>query len=363
MTPLVRNVASKGEGLPFSLTEQVLFAKQLSFLLGAGVPLLESIQILKNKAPSKKTQRLFTIVEHDVADGLFLSTSLRHFKNAFDPCVVELIRIGELSGTLTKNLAYLSEELRKKHLLRRKMQGALLYPSIVTLATLGMVSMLTFFIFPKIMPIFIGMKIPLPWTTRTLLTLSTFLRDYGLITTVALLCAGIFSLWSYKNLPFIQEQVDRLVLALPLVGTMTRTYHTATFCRTSYSLLESGIMLPEVLTILAETTRNAVYKQTYITLAQNIRRGKTLSSEIYTTRRYFDTTLHHMIAIGEQSGKLSETFKYLSETYEADIDELTKNLSNTIEPALMIMMGLLVGFVALSVITPIYEITQHLNRR
>jgi len=346
-----------------SLSQQVFFVKQLSFLLGAHTPLLESITLLRTQASEKKMIRLLTDIEDDVANGFFLSTSLARFARSFDPCVVALIRIGEVSGTLARNLHYLSEELRKKHLLRRKMMGAILYPSIVTLATMGLVSMLTIFIFPKIMPLFTSMHVTLPWTTRTVLAGSTFLKDYGILTAFVLILLGSAFSFLYRTHHPLKRMVDSIFLLLPLVGHMLRTYYKATFCRTCHTLLASDILLPDALLVVHETTSNALYAEAYTTLGKRVRQGKRLSEEMRTMPSLFDASLCHMISAGEQTGNLPDTFAYLSHLYESDIDDLTKNLSNTVEPVLMSILGLVVGFVALSIITPIYEITQHLNRR
>ena len=339
----------------------MLLAKRLAFLVQAGVPVVECIEMVGAQSRGAP-RRLLTGVARDVARGSSLYASFRGQRGLFGNFGLNLIRIGEASGTLGQNLLYVSDELRKRHALKRKIMGALGYPLLIAFTTLALTSMLTVFIFPKIMPVFIGLHVDLPLTTRVLLAVSNYLRAWGVVTlAAALLCIGLFILVRRQSAR-VRYVGDAAILKLPLVGRLMRTYYAATFCRTSALMLGSGMPLVEALALGAETAGNRVYARAYAQAARRTAQGEKLSLSL-SRGALFPETLTHLVAVGEVSGNLAATLAYLAELYEGEVDELAKNFSSSLEPALMITMGLIVGLVAVSIITPIYDITQHLTPR
>jgi len=345
----------------FSVKEQTLFAKRLSFLVKAGVPLIECLHLIRKQTKSKAKKKVYDSVINDIANGQFLATSLGKFRKIFGDFTINLIRVGETSGILSQNLNYLADELAKKHALKRKVIGAMVYPVFITVATLGVTGLLTVFIFPKIMPIFISLHVQLPLTTRVLLAVSNYLQHWGILTIVLVILFIAAFLFVRSRIERIRYWSDYLLLKLPLAGSIARSYNMANFCRTFGLLLKSGIHVREAMTITAQTTPNLVYKQAYMRLVASVTKGEQISRGLEKERKLFPDMLTYMIAIGESTGNLTATLVYLSDMYESEVEEHTKSLSSTIEPVLMIVMGLLVGLIAVSVITPIYDITQHLQ--
>ncbi len=345
----------------FSIKEQVLFAKRLAFLSRAGVSILESVIIVRNQTKSKRKRRIFDTVVADVAAGQSLSKSLSRYEELFGEFTINLIRVGETAGVLPENLMYLADELAKKHALQRKVQSALIYPIFITIATLGVTGMLVVFIFPKIMPIFISLNVSLPWTTRALLALSEFLSVYGLYTIlgiIALIVAFVISRRVYHPLRFAS---DWLLLKLPIAGGIARSYNCANFCRILGLNIKSGVTLSESMFITADVTKNVLYREAYLDFAAHIMKGEKISDTMAKYPNIFPDMLPHMILIGETTGSLSNTLNYLSEIYEVEVDESTRNLSNSIEPILLMTMGIMVGVIAVSVIAPIYEVTKSIG--
>jgi type II secretory pathway component PulF len=165
----------------------------------------------------------------------------------------------------------------------------------------------------------------------------------------------------HNKVAWAQFGGDYILLKLPLAGSIAKSYNMANFSRTLSLLLKSGIPVTEAFTVVAETTRSAVYRRAYYRMARSVMKGEQISRGLEREGKIFPDMLSHMVAVGESTGHLVGTLIYLSEMYEAEVEEHTKSLSSSIEPALMIAMGLLVGLIAVSVITPIYEITQHLQ--
>jgi type IV pilus assembly protein PilC len=346
-----------------SLKEQAFFAKRLSFLIRAGVPLLDAIHMIREQTKAKKQQKVFDSVINDISNGQSLAASLGKFKNVFGDFAINMIAVGEETGVLSENLAYLANELKKRQELKRKVIGALVYPIFISIATFGLTALLTAFIFPKIMPIFTSLNVELPVTTRFMIWVSDFLRHWGWLVILLLILFVFAFILTLKRSNKFHFVFDRNVLRIPFVGNMIRNYNLANISRTLGLLLNGGMTLTEAIPITSRSTGNLVYKDEFQKLSSVVDRGEKLSSHLAIDRKLFPDILAQIVSVGERSGNLAETLGYLSDLYEAEVEDSTKNLSSLIEPILMIFMGLIVGFVAISVITPIYGITQHLSPR
>jgi type II secretory pathway component PulF len=345
----------------FSIKKQTFFAKRLSFLIKSGVPMLESIHVIMGQTKSKGDIKIFSKIIGDVSNGQTLSSSLAKFKSTFGNFTLNIIKAGESSGTLIDNLNYLADELKKKELLRKKILSAMLYPIIVTCATFGIAGLLVIYIFPKILPIFKSLKANLPLSTKLIIWISELLRNNGILIFLLLVMAIVVFTLIIKKVTKARFIFDGLIMRVPLFGNIVKNYNLTNTTRTLGLLLKSGSSLTQTLHITSETTENLQYKKAFEEISVGITRGKTMSSLVEKFPHIFPEMLSHMISIGEKSGNLSNTFVYLSEYYENEFEDQTKNLSSTIEPVLMIVMGIMVGFVAISVITPIYEITNNLK--
>ena len=344
-----------------SIKEQTLFAKRLSFLVHSGLPLRESLRILHKQTQSPTMKEVMDKIISDVENGQYLSTSMAKFRKIFGDFTINLIRVGETGGILDQNLNYLAEELNKKQILRRKVVGSMVYPIVIIIATLGITGLLTVFIFPKILPIFSSLNVKLPLATRILIFISNFLLHYGIYVALGIVGLGILFTWLMVKKANVQLFVDRFILRIPLIGSLMLNYQVANFCRTLGLLLKSSIKIVEAVSITADTMTSAVFKKELHEIGRNVAKGERLSVNLEKHAHLFPVILSQMISVGEISGNLSETLIYLSELYESEVEELTKSLSSAIEPVLMVFMGLIVGFIAVSIITPIYQITQNLH--
>jgi len=346
--------------LRLPIRDQILFAKRLSVLVKAGVPILTGLQMLNKQNTSRSIKHILKSVITDVENGSFLSSSLRKFEKVFGELAVNIIEIGEISGTLPENLNYLAEELKKKQALRRKVVGAMIYPGIIIVATLGITVLLTAFVFPKILPIFKSVNFDLPLSTKALIWISDLFVFHGLAIGLTLLGA-IIGFWLLLKTKYVRLWYDRALISVPILGTLLQSYHMANICRTLGVLLKSEIMIVKAASIAANSSTNAAYKRELNQMAVALTRGEKMSTHMEKNVRLFPPILSQMVTVGESTGNLSDTMLFLAEMYEGEVDEQTKNLSTVIEPVLMVFMGIIVGFVAISIITPIYEITQHLN--
>lgn len=346
-----------------SIKDQVYFAKRLSFLSRASLPILESLHLIREQTRSKKYGKILDSIIGDVSSGLTLAKALSKFRKDFGDFAINIIAVGEEGGILAENLNYLADELKKKQLLRRKIISALIYPIFITIATLGITVLLTTYIFPRILPIFVSLKVELPITTRIMIIVSDFLRHSGVYLIVAIFVLILAFIFVFKRSGRFHFFIDRSILRFPFIGSMTLNYNLANISRTLALLLRGGMTLSEALPITARSISNLVYKNELDSLGVVVNRGEKLSAHLLQNRKLFPDILTSIVSVGERSGNLPETLLYLSELHESEVEDATKNLSSLLEPMLMVLMGLIVGFVAISVITPIYGITQHLSPR
>jgi general secretion pathway protein F len=344
----------------FGTQDQILFTKRLAMILRAGVPIMEGLLMLRDEPQSRSSTYIYHSFVADITHGQPLSSAMRKFEKIFGEFCINVIRVGETSGTLHQNLGYLAEELKRKQELRRKVLGALIYPIVIVTATIGITIMLTVFIFPKIVPIFTSVNATLPLSTRMLIAISSFLGAWGLwvFLGVVLFFVGYFLL---LRIPLFHLWMDRLLLRIPLFGKLSMYYNLANTSRTMSILLRSDVRIIGAMELVAASTRNLSYREMLFKARDEIAKGQKISTQFKNSPRHFPNIMAQMLLVGESTGNLGGTFAYLSDMYEEEINDLTKNLTTLLEPVLMIIMGAIVGFIAISIITPIYSITQSLN--
>jgi len=345
----------------FPLQDRILFMKRLGMILNAGMSLMEGLHMLKDESRTRSATHIYASIIADVSNGQSLSSGMQRFEPHFGAFCVNIIRIGEASGTLRENLEYLAEEMRRKQTLRRKVIGALVYPAVIVIATVGIVIMLTVYIFPKILPIFSSVNAALPLSTRILIAASGFLSAWG----VALLIGFVVFCVAFgflMRVPRVHYAVDMALLHTPLFGALSRYYNLATIARTMSLLLKSDVGIITSIDLVADSTRNLVYRSELHAARGRLVQGQKISAQFKQKPLLFPGIMVQMVMVGESTGNLTGAFAYVSDMFEEEINELTRNLTTMLEPILMIVMGIIVGFIAVSIITPIYSITQSLSQ-
>jgi type II secretory pathway component PulF len=346
----------------FSPKEQTLLLKRLAFLMQAHIPIVEALTLITQQTRATRKARKLRAVTEAVSKGKPLAEALytEHILNTFS---LHLIHIGEMSGSLHANLTYLADELYKKQQLRRKVQSALWYPLCISTVTLGITGALITYIFPKLMPIFVSMGTELPLTTRLLIHTAAWLGSWWWALLISSMLGATTFLVLYRYVARMRYVCDWVLVYAPLVGSMTRSFYTATIARTFALLLQSQVPLIESLKTCAYTANNTLYREALTSIATEAAEGKALSPIFARSPKLFPDLFVHLIAVAESSGNMIEALQYLATLYETEVDERSKNISNAVEPALMLVMGAVVGLIAVSVITPIYGITEHLQQK
>jgi type IV pilus assembly protein PilC len=340
-----------------SFLDKLLFAKNLALMLKAGLSLRESVDIIMQQSKSMKFRFILEDVLVAIDNGYPLARALSRHQAVFGPFYVNMIRAGEESGSIESNLEYLAMQLERSNDLIRKVKTAMIYPVIILVAMGVLTTGITLFVLPKITPIFKSFKIKLPLATRILISFTSFAEKYGLYILAGLFVSTIVFML-LKRIKFVQYMLDSFVLRIPIVGSITKSLHLSSFTRNLSILLKSGIAVVQSLDIAVSTESNMVFKKEIIKASETVKRGRPMSDSLKRNRRVFPIMVSRMIEVGEKTGDLEGVLLYLSSFYDLEVDTGTKNISALLEPVLLLAIGASVGFLALAILSPIYEVTR-----
>ncbi|MBT4384410.1 type II secretion system F family protein [Candidatus Peregrinibacteria bacterium] len=338
-----------------SRMDLLMFVKQLSIMLKAGISIFEALAMLKDQAKGK-LQNLITKVLDDVSAGTSLADALAKYPKDFPDLIVQLIASGELSGTLEDNLEYISVFVHKDIDLRKKVRGAMMYPVIVFVAVLGLTMSIGLFVLPQILPLFESLNVKLPWSTKLLLWTANLFRAYGILIIAGMIFGGIFTP-IFLELPFMRPITHRIYVRMPVFGVIVRQLYLARFFRVFATLMDAGISIDKSLQIAHNIIYNVAYKKEIKYMQRSVLQGEPISEAAKNNMFLFPTMVTHMMRVGERSGKLSNSLSYVGTYYESEVDDKLKNISTLLEPVLLVFIGLVVGGVALSIIGPIYSLS------
>lgn len=343
-----------------SLAQKMVFAKNLSLMLRSGLVLSEALEIIEEQS-SGKMKKVSRRILHAVEAGEPLSEALSFFPKIFSPLFRNIVNAGELSGNLEKNLENIAVQLKKENELIAKIKGAMYYPITVMTAAFFLGLAMSFLVLPKITPLFEGLKVQLPWSTRVLISFSHIIGNYGYWLFLGIVALVFFVVWVLR-LHMMRPFTNWFLLHFPIVKDIVIKTNLSRFCSTLATLLQSGINIDEALDITNKTLENYYYKRALGRVTMSVSQGGKLSEGLEEFSNLFPKITTRMIKVGEKSGNLDETLFYLAESYETEVDNATKSLSTLIEPVLLLGIGLLVAFLALSIITPIYQVTGNIRK-
>ncbi len=344
-------------GTGVSFQEKLLFTKHLATMIHAGIPMAEALQTLLEQTNSKSMKNILSTVIEQIKNGKSLTDALSEYPKVFDLFYTSLVQIGEKSGTLEESLDFLAKQLGKDYALRKKIQGALLYPGLVFFSTAIMGGFISLFVLPQLVDFFDAFDFPLPLPTKILLFVANVMKDYGIV-----IFAGIglffFGLSLFVKLKPIKPYWHAFLLKIPMIGKLIAYGQLARFTRNFGILLQSGLPVDQSLEITSKTMSNITYSQVILKLSQSLKKGESLHTTLHEKKiSSIPPLVAKMIGVGEKTGNLDTSLLYLGNFYEDEIDEISKNLSTILEPILLLGIGLVVGFVALAIIGPIYELT------
>lgn len=340
-------------GVP--MLEIITFVHLLTVMVKAGLSLSKSLDALSRQTSNAKFAKIISAVNIDVSKGNSFADALAKHPDVFDELFVNMVRVGELSGTLDTILELSAEQMRKDYDLKSRVKGAMMYPAVILLVMLAVGVVVMVYIIPKLTVIFTSMNVELPASTKLLIGISDLLTNHGLV------ILGVVAVAGYLLRKFLQTVTgikifDRIILKLPIFGDISKKINIARFARTTSSLIKGGVSISTALKTVSKTLSNYYYKESISIAAEKIEKGDTLKDILSERENLYSPLVLQMVEVGEETGALDSILMNLAEFYEGEITETTKNLSTIIEPILMVMMGVAVGFFAISMIQPMYSI-------
>lgn len=336
------------------LKEMAVFSRQLSVLIDAELPLIQSLNILAEQTKNRYFQRIIRSIRSDVEAGSTLNQAMRKFPKAFDDLFCNLVASGEQSGSLDIMLRRLAEYIEKVVRLRAKVRQALIYPSaIVTFAILVAIFLL-WRVIPVFASIFTELGASLPFLTATIIALSHFVQRYIVFVILGLI-ALVFLFRYYRKTPVGRWTVDRFILRVPIFGQLMKKVAVSRFTRTLSTLISGGVPMLESLQITSTTTGNAILEKAVLDARKEVAEGKSLQESLALTGQ-FPFMLTQMVSVGEATGTLDEMLAKLADFFDDEVDSTVAALLSILEPVLLIFVGLMVGTLIISMYLPIFSL-------
>ncbi len=346
--------------LKVKIEEQIIFTKNLSGMLRAGLSLYRALSVLKKQTKNKEFNKVLTSLSNEINAGGTLSSGLEKFPDVFSKLFVSMSRAGEESGNLSDALSEVGSNLEKAHSLTKKIKGALIYPGVI-LSAMVLIGVLMFaFVVPTLAGTFKELGVDLPASTKFIIFLGNFFSQY-LILSFALIIGSVLGIVSLLRADFMTKYVDFIIIRLPIVGKISKELNTARTTRTMSSLLLSGVSITRAIEITGDVVQNIYYKKVLQQAKEEIEKGAPFSKAFEEHPNLFPIMMTEMIQVGEETGKLSDMLVQVASFYEEEIENKTKNLSIVIEPVLMIFIGAAVGFFAISMISPLYSVMDNIK--
>lgn len=339
---------------PISRLDKIYFTRHLYSFVKAGISLNESIKIAADQSNNKKLKKILLDVHSKIIEGESLYASLNYHKKYFSNYFINLIKLGEESGVLEESLEHLLEQQEKEFELLTKVKSALIYPSIIIIAAISVVIFMMVYIVPVITSVFLKEGASLPLPTRILINASSFLVYYGY--TILLLILGLFLIikWAFKtkNGKWIFEAI---LFKTPIIKNYLIEFNLARFSRSLSALLSSGFAIDKSLKLVEATSGNEHYKVSINKCVELVRRGVPVTEVLENYPDLYPISMVRIIKIGEKTGRTDKMVLHLAKFYEKSIFNMLNNISSVIEPFLILFIGLVVGYIAVSVLLPIWS--------
>jgi len=339
------------------LEDKVIFSRQFATMINAGVPIAQSLNILQQQSESPKLKAAVADLTKQVTGGATLANAMAAHPDVFDNIYVNMVRAGETGGLLDQVLDRLATQQEKDAEIVSKVKGAMIYPGVITTATVGAFFFLMTVIVPKLSSIFEDAGADLPIYTKILLVISKFLVSYWwMIIGGVVVAAVLYVRWHRTQAG--RRVVDKLMLKAPIFGPIIMKVNVARFARTFGSLMASGISVLDAINATKSALSSTVYQDELAIVAEKVKNGKPMSEQIKASP-YFPAIVGQMLSVGEETGKVDEILLKLADFYEKEVDNVVAGITSIIEPILIMVLGGMVGFIVISVFGPISDIGNH----
>ena len=346
--------------LKIPLKDKLMFTRNLSVMIASGLTLSRAINNLASQTKNKRFKKILFNLHKDLQAGGALNESLAKYPAVFSDLFVSMVKVGETGGNLEEILKILAIQLEKEHELLSKVRGAMIYPSVIIVAMIGIGAIMLTYVLPKITGAFADMEVTLPPATRFIMAISDFLKNHSLVVILFVICLPIF-LRVFLQTAAGKKIAGFFLINLPGIKNIVIKINCARFSRIYSSLLKSGISAVEALDIVSNTLTNYYYKNALKNGIKQLKKGVDLSKIIASKPKIFPVLVSQMLEVGEETGKTEAVLAKLAEFYEDEVNQITKNLSSIIEPVLMLIIGGAVGFFAVAMLQPMYSVLENIK--
>jgi type IV pilus assembly protein PilC len=336
-----------------------IFTRQFSVMLDAGLPLVQCLEILGDQEESRVFRDILTSVRSDVESGMSMADAMRKHPKAFDALYVNMIAAGEAGGILDIILQRLSVYIEKAVKLKNQVKSALIYPITVIVIAAGVVFIILWKVIPVFAQLFAGVGGELPFLTRVIIAASNFVGRYFIFIFILIFLAYI-AINRWHKTPRGARIIDGAMLKIPVIGMLIRKVAVARFCRTLSTLTSSGVPILDGLEITAKTAGNAIIEDAVMAVRKSVEEGKTVSEPLGQTK-VFPQMVVQMINVGEQTGALDQMLSKIADFYEEEVDTAVGGLTKLIEPVMITVLGVIIGFIVAGMYLPLYSILQHIG--
>lgn len=340
-----------------SLTEKLMFTRNLQVMIGAGLPLPRALETLAFQTKSKKFKKTLLEISDKIIKGKNFSESLNFYPDIFSELFQSMIKVGEEAGNLEEVLKILSQQMERENELKSKIKGALMYPAVIILAMIGIGVLMLVMVIPKLAETFEELGTELPFTTQVVIGIGTFIAE-NLLLALLMIVFFFFSFWLILKSKQGKKTADALILKSPIISPLIKKTNSAYTARTLSSLIVAGVPIVRSLSIVAGTLGNVYYKNALLEASEKVKKGKKLSEALDPYKSIYPLIFLQMINVGEETGETSNVLFKLADFFEEEITYATKNLTSIIEPVLMIIVGATIGFFAISMIQPMYSMLE-----
>lgn len=341
--------------------DRVVFTRQLATLIGAGLPLAQSLRTVQEQTTNKRMQEIVQEIISDVEGGKSLSDSFAKHPEAFNKVYVALVSAGETSGTMDDSLKRLAAQQEKDAAMMSKIRGAMMYPSIVLVVIILVIGFMLFTVVPQVEGLYRDLNKGLPFVTLAMIKTANFFSSLWWLVILAMIIGGYFLAQYLKTEQGIRTK-DIFKLNVPLFKGMFRKMYMARFARTGQVLLSTGVPMLDMLRITSDAVNNVIISESILRASDKVKGGKALSASL-SNEDYFLAMVPQMIKIGEQSGKIDEMMGKTAQVYEDELDEEIRALSTAIEPVLMVFLAIVAGTMVAAILLPIYSLVGNINIR
>lgn len=345
-----------------SLAERVIFTKQLSTMIGANIPIVQALDILIQQTEKASIKEKFVRVYKSVESGISLSEAFKKEGGLLSEVQLNLMMAGEKSGNLTEMMQKIADDLEKSKKLKGKVTGALIYPAIIMVVMVGVMFVMITFMVPQVKQLYTSLgEDELPFITQFLVTIGESFGRIETIIIMIILGVSVYAGYRYYNgTPAGRLRIDSFKLRIPVFGNLSRKVEVAEFCRIMSMLLGSGIPVIDAMDITGKAIGNSVFREIVLKTKEDVTLGNSISIGMakYNKKNGFPPILIRMLATAEESGKVGFVLDDLSKFYQEEVDQIAGNLSKLVEPIILVIVGLMVGFLAVAIYLPIYQVGQ-----